>query len=231
MQGFTLHRAAYLAQYDGYKELYEFAQRRRRSAIVTEDYDPYLNPGRKTPIEVAIKDGPTRDALRFLEEKYANVPKKPKPHADIGDWWALYDYGPEAVYGWPSDHEPDYPERRRNAKDAAEKREWKRKRKAARDAAIAAEIAARDGSAQKPGDALPIGALTVSEEEDSDDAATTPTTPAPRERRLRRLLFCSRGRARRRWACWRPPPPSSLPCVRCATRRARFWGTTCWMSA
>ena len=179
VRGFTpLHRAAYLAQYDGYKELYEYLLSEGADpAIVTEDYDPYLNPGRKTPIEVAIKDGPTRDALRFLEEKYANVPKKPKPHADIGDWWALYDYGPEAVYGWPSDHEPDYPERRRNAKDAAEKREWKRKRKAARDAAIAAEIAARDGSAQKPGDALPIGALTVSEEE---DAATTPaTTPAP----------------------------------------------------
>ena len=182
VRGFTpLHRAAYLAQYDGYKELYEYLLSEGADpAIVTEDYDPYLNPGRKTPIEVAIKDGPTRDALRFLEEKYANVPKKPKPHADIGDWWALYDYGPEAVYGWPSDHEPDYPERRRNAKDAAEKREWKRKRKAARDAAIAAEIAARDGSAQKPGDALPIGALTVSEEEDAATTpATTPTTPAP----------------------------------------------------
>ena len=122
VRGFTpLHRAAYLAQYDGYKELYEYLLSEGADpAIVTEDYDPYLNPGRKTPIEVAIKDGPTRDALRFLEEKYANVPKKPKPHADIGDWWALYDYGPEAVYGWPSDHEPDYPERRRNAKDAAE---------------------------------------------------------------------------------------------------------------
>ena len=111
VRGFTpLHRAAYLAQYDGYKELYEYLLSEGADpATVTEDYDPYLNPGRKTPIEVAIKDGPTRDALRFLEEKYANVPKKPKPHADIGDWWALYDYGFDTVRKWPKDFQARFP--------------------------------------------------------------------------------------------------------------------------
>lgn len=167
VRGFTpLHRAAYLAQYDGYQELYEYLLSEGADPrIVTEDYDPYLNPGRKTPIEVAVKDGPTRDALRFLEEKYSQTPKKSKPHGDIGDWWALYDYGPEKVYGWTHDFEPDYPERRRNAKDAAEKREWKKKRKAARDAAIAAEIAKREGTPMHAtsADALPIAALKVSE--------------------------------------------------------------------
>ena len=185
VRGFTpLHRAAYLAQYDGYLELYEYLLSEGADpAVVTEDYDPYLNPGRKTPIEVAIKDGPTRDALRFLEEKYADTPKNPRAHADIGDWWALYDYGPETVYGWKSDFEPDYPERRRAAKDVAEKREWKRKRKAARDAAIAAEVAKRDAEAsgmEKPADALPIGELKVSEE-DTDLAAKASTPPPAAE--------------------------------------------------
>jgi [acyl-carrier-protein] S-malonyltransferase len=190
VRGFTpLHRAAYLAQYDGYQELYEYLLSEGADPrIVTEDYDPYLNPGRKTPIEVAVKDGPTRDALRFLEEKYADTKKKSKPHGDIGDWWALYDYGPEKVYGWTHDFEPDYPERRRNAKDAAEKREWKKKRKAARDAAIAAEIAKREGT-QIPAtsaDALPIAALKVSE---VADATATPATPAGRGA-FRRVAGC-----------------------------------------
>ena len=178
VRGFTpLHRAAYLAQYDGYQELYEYLLSEGADpTVVTEDYDPYLNPGRKTPIEVAVKDGPTRDALRFLEEKYADTPKKPRPHRDIGDWWALYDYGPETVYGWTPDFEPDYPEQRRNAKDAAEKREWKKKRKAARDAAIAAEVAKREGT-QMPtsADALPIAALKVSEVTDATATATRAT--------------------------------------------------------
>ena len=167
VRGFThLHSAAYIAQYDGYQELYEYLLSEGADPkIVTEDFDPYLNPGRKTPIEVAVKDGQTRDALRFLEEKYSQTPKKSKPHGDIGDWWALYDYGPDKVYGWTHDFEPDYPERRRNAKDAAEKREWKKKRKAARDAAIAAEIAKREGTPMHAtsADALPIAALKVSE--------------------------------------------------------------------
>lgn len=33
----------------------------------------------------------------------------PVPHPDIGDWWALYDYGPETVASWPADYVPPYP--------------------------------------------------------------------------------------------------------------------------
>ena len=197
VRGFTpLHRAAYLAQYDGYQELYEYLLSEGADpTIVTEDYDPYLNPGRKTPIEVAVKDGPTRDALRFLEEKYADTKKKSKPHGDIGDWWALYDYGPEKVYEWTHDFEPDYPERRRNAKDAAEKREWKKKRKAARDAAIAAEIAKREGTPMHAtsADALPIAALKVSEVADATATPATPATAEPNDHSPVVFLFPGQG--------------------------------------
>ena len=147
-RGFTpLHRAAYLAQYDGYLELYEYLLSEGADPLIlTEDYDPYLNPGRKMPVEVAIKDGPTRDALRALNEKYAETAKVPAPHRDIGDWWALYDYGPDAVYAWPANHKPSYPEQRRNERASNEKREWKLKRKAARESAIAIEVAKREKS-------------------------------------------------------------------------------------
>lgn len=37
------------------------------------------------------------------------VPKAPVPHADVGDWWALYDYGLEAVSAWPGDYQHPYP--------------------------------------------------------------------------------------------------------------------------
>ena len=143
-KGFTaLHRAAYLAQYDGYLEIYEYllvrggvgqaggrgpgrAPREERPGAVwprrsrprparpvhpltptplphlsstakppslppsltpsrqsrgadpslrTEDYDPYLNPGRKLPVEVALDDEALRAKLLALERKYADVPK------------------------------------------------------------------------------------------------------------------------------------------------------------
>ena len=98
-RGFTpLHRAAYLAQYDGYLEIYEYLLSEGADpSLRTDDFDPYLDPGTKLPVDVAIKDDATRDAIRALEEKYASVPKKPEPHADIGDWWALYDHGPETA--------------------------------------------------------------------------------------------------------------------------------------
>jgi len=145
-RGFTpLHRAAYLSQYDGYLELYEYLLSEGADpSLLSDDYDPYLNPGRKTPLEFAVKDGPTRDGLRALEEKYAHVQKRPKPHRDIGDWWALYDYGPQTVYEWSADHKPDYPEVRRNHMTANDKRESKLRRRDAREAAVAEEVARRE---------------------------------------------------------------------------------------
>ena len=37
------------------------------SSIKTEDYDPYLDPGRKLPIEVAIDDESIRSQLSALQ--------------------------------------------------------------------------------------------------------------------------------------------------------------------
>lgn len=54
-KGFTpLHRAAYLAHLDGYLEIYEYLLTRGADpSITTDDYDPYLSPGCKLPIEVS----------------------------------------------------------------------------------------------------------------------------------------------------------------------------------
>ena len=60
--------AAYLSQYDGYLELYEYLLSRGGDpSIRTKDYDPYLNPGRKTPVQVSIDDDNVRGAIKALE--------------------------------------------------------------------------------------------------------------------------------------------------------------------
>jgi len=110
-KGFTpLHRAAHLAHLDGYAELYEFLLSRGADpTIVSEEHDPYLRPGRRTPLEVAPDDSAVRARLAALEAAYAGAPRARRPHADIGDWWALYDYGPEVVAAWPVDYVHPYP--------------------------------------------------------------------------------------------------------------------------
>jgi hypothetical protein len=50
-----------------------------------------------------------RAALAELEQRYAAVPKAPAAHPDLGDWWALYDYGAETVAAWPADYQHPYP--------------------------------------------------------------------------------------------------------------------------
>eukprot|EP00955_Chlamydomonas_euryale_P059922 357536-Chlamydomonas_euryale.AAC.1 len=44
-------------------------------------------------------------------------PQALEPHADIGEWWTLYDYGLDAVKGWGADFVPDYPEERKRRRD------------------------------------------------------------------------------------------------------------------
>lgn len=44
-------------------------------SIRSKVFDPYLNPGPKLPVEVAVEDGPTRQLLLELEKKYALVEK------------------------------------------------------------------------------------------------------------------------------------------------------------
>ena len=130
-----LHRAAYLAHYEGYVEIYEYLLSRGADpAIKSEDYDPYLNPGRKTPVELAVDRPEIRDRLRELEKRYASTPKAPEPHPDVGDWWALYDYGLEAVAKWPKAYKPPYPEvlkRQKDAEDAKREKLARQKRRAA----------------------------------------------------------------------------------------------------
>ena len=74
-KGFTpLHRAAYLAQFDGYLEIFEYLLSEGADpSIESEDYDPYLDPGRKTPVALTKKDPEVHDTLVELVEKYAHV--------------------------------------------------------------------------------------------------------------------------------------------------------------
>ena len=149
-KGYTpLHRAAYLAQYDGYLELFEYLLLEGADpTITTNDYDPYLDPGLKTPLQVAIQDDDVRDRLQFLIDKYADVPKKPRCHPDLGCWWTLYDYGLDVVQTWAHDYKPDYPESRRRQKALEEKRlfkEQRRKKRQELEAQIELEIAEAKG--------------------------------------------------------------------------------------
>lgn len=141
-KGFTaLHRAAYLAQYEGYLEIYEYLLAEGADpSVKSEDYDPYLNPGKKTPIEVAVKDEELRNKVKALEEKYKDTPKKPEPHPDVGDWWTLYDYGYDNVTKWSKTYKHLYPEEVKRQKDIAAKQAFKEARKARREAAPAPVI-------------------------------------------------------------------------------------------
>ncbi|GAB4817244.1 hypothetical protein N2152v2_004290 [Parachlorella kessleri] len=144
-RGWTpLHRAAHLAHYDGYLELYEYLLSRGADpSIRTDNYDPYLNPGKHLPVEVATDDDAVRAKLLALEEKYAGVPKMRQPHPDVGCWWALYDYGLDRIKAWAIDYKHPYPEvawRKRVEEERKAAKEERRKAKAA--AAAAGEGAA-----------------------------------------------------------------------------------------
>lgn len=77
--------------------------------ILSENFEPYLSPGRKAPVEVAIEDEQVRSKLRALETLYRDTAKSREPHSDIGCWQALYDYGPETVKSWAKDYKHPYP--------------------------------------------------------------------------------------------------------------------------
>mmetsp|Transcript_12728 Transcript_12728/g.21593 ORF Transcript_12728/g.21593 Transcript_12728/m.21593 type:complete len:534 (+) Transcript_12728:133-1734(+) len=129
----ALHRAAFLAQYEGYLEIYEYLLSEGADPTIrTEDYDPYLNPGRKVPVEVAISDPEVRGKLIALEEKYKAVVKKREPHPDVGDWWAVYDYGLDSVKTWAKDYHHPYPEMEKARKDGEERQKMKAERRLAR---------------------------------------------------------------------------------------------------
>ncbi|KAF5836458.1 hypothetical protein DUNSADRAFT_5905 [Dunaliella salina] len=106
-----LHRAAHLAHLDGYVEIYEYLLSRGADpSIRANELEPYLAPGRcPVPSDMAC-NAEVGNALKLIEARYKAVPKVRVPHADIGDWWALYDYGLEAIKTWPLDYKPQYPE-------------------------------------------------------------------------------------------------------------------------
>eukprot|EP00216_Chloropicon_sp_CCMP2111_P006015 CAMPEP_0198235850 /NCGR_PEP_ID=MMETSP1446-20131203/1725_1 /TAXON_ID=1461542 ORGANISM="Unidentified sp, Strain CCMP2111" /NCGR_SAMPLE_ID=MMETSP1446 /ASSEMBLY_ACC=CAM_ASM_001112 /LENGTH=537 /DNA_ID=CAMNT_0043917239 /DNA_START=83 /DNA_END=1696 /DNA_ORIENTATION=+ len=131
-KGFTaLHRAAYLSHYEGYLEIYEYLLSRGADpSIRTEDYDPYLNPGKKVPMDLCIDDKEVRAKLKALEDKYKGTKKEKEPHPDIGDWWTLYDYGLDAVLKWDKAHKPNYPEEMKRRMDDEDRKREKKERKA-----------------------------------------------------------------------------------------------------
>lgn len=141
-KGFTpLHRAAYLSHYDGYLEIYEYLLSRGADpSIRTENFDPYLSPGHKLPVEVAIEDDEVRGKILALEKKYSSVKKMNQPHPDIGCWWTLYDYGLDAVKTWDKEYKHQYPEELKRAKDTAERKTAKEERRKAKAAALAAGV-------------------------------------------------------------------------------------------
>lgn len=52
----------------------------------------------------------------------------PEPHPDIGDWWALYDYGLDTISKWPVDYKPVYPEEQKRQRDREAHKAEKEKR-------------------------------------------------------------------------------------------------------
>lgn len=162
-KGFTpLHRAAYLAHYDGYMEIYEYLLSRGADpSLLTEEYDPYLNPGKKLPIEVAIDDEKIRNQLAALEKNYAGVPKVREPHSHVGDWWTLYDYGLDVVKTWPVDYKHPFPEETKRARDAAERKAAKAARREARAKGLSFATAPTEASVSrsKPTPTGPIAFL------------------------------------------------------------------------
>ncbi|KAG1664705.1 hypothetical protein FOA52_006680 [Chlamydomonas sp. UWO 241] len=176
-KGFTpLHRAAYLAHLDGYLELYEYLLSRGADpSIASEDYDPYLDPGCKLPADVAVEEGGTREALRALEEKYAGVEKAPQPHPDVGDWWALYDYGLGAIKAWGHDYKPEYPEEAKRRRDREARAAEREERRTWRDTFLAAY---RAEGLQAATATLPLAVSRPSPSTTGATAAALPAAPA-----------------------------------------------------
>ncbi|WIA44196.1 hypothetical protein OEZ86_010517 [Tetradesmus obliquus] len=176
-RGWTpLHRAAHLAHLEGYMELYEYLLSRGADpSLLTIDTDPYLNPGRKGVLDVAVDDDNVRQALAALNAKYEGVPKAPAPHPDVGDWWALYDYGLEAVAAWPHDYQHPYPEVLKRSRDKAQARQARVARREAAEAALATLEAS---NLQQPFDPVALRSTTTPTEAPAGSSSTRPTAAA-----------------------------------------------------
>jgi len=154
-----------------YLQIYEYLLSRGADpTLLTDDFDPYLDPGRKTPADVAHAAGGTRAALAALDAKHAAIPKSRQPHRDVGDWWALYDYGAETVAAWPASFDPPYPEAATRARETAARRARRAARRAAAGAgdegcsvaAVAAPAPARPAATNPAAPPPPLALATLS---------------------------------------------------------------------
>ena len=116
--------------------------------VRTKNYDPYLDPGRKTPLEVCVDDEGIRSKLKELIEEHSGVEKRAVPHRDIGCWWTLYDYGLETVRSWPAAYRHPYPEVVARARE----REERRARREARRAKLGLPPLAEEKKKEKVGE-------------------------------------------------------------------------------
>eukprot|EP00899_Mesostigma_viride_P002913 jgi/Mesvir1/12622/Mv09320-RA.3 len=111
-----LHRAAYLFHLEGYPQIYELLLSKGADpSIVTKSIIPPPEPTqlqREDALPCDLLARPEKDLakLQALEAKYADTPKAREPHEDIGDFWALYDYGLETLKTWEKGYQHPYPE-------------------------------------------------------------------------------------------------------------------------
>jgi [acyl-carrier-protein] S-malonyltransferase len=128
-------------------------------SLLTEDFDPYLSPGPKLAVALALDDPALRARLLALERRYAGTPRAREPHAHVGCWWTVYDYGLEAVKAWPAAHAHAYPEDAKRARDEAARRAARAARRAAKAAGPAAPAPAAAAVAKAPAPQGPVAFL------------------------------------------------------------------------
>ena len=176
-RGWTpLHRAAHLAHYDGYLEVCDYLLSRGADPNVkTRNFDPYLDPGRKTALDVCVDDEAIRGRLRELIERHAGAERRPVPHRDIGCWWTLYDFGLETVRSWGADHRHPYPETVARAKDREERRARREARRAKQG--LPPKQKKEGGAAKKAISVSATAAATTSSS--SSFPSSPPPSPSP----------------------------------------------------
>eukprot|EP00898_Chlorokybus_atmophyticus_P005012 jgi/Chlat1/5511/Chrsp360S05337 len=121
----ALHRCAYLAHIDGYIECYEYLLSQGADpTLKTKDYDPYIHPGENLPFQLQWNPS-IQSSLKSLDAKHSSTPKVRDPHEDIGDWWALHDYGLDTIKKWDKEYKHPYPEIELRRKEEEEVKAWR----------------------------------------------------------------------------------------------------------
>lgn len=141
-----LHRAAVLANIPGYTEMYEYLLYAGADPTIrSNNFSPYLQPGRHLPVDLAPDVGTTKSTLHELNRMYEDKPKAGQPNPFICDWWALYDYGLEEIIQWPADYSPVFPEVRKRQIEREEKEAARERRRQFRASVLSNGAAKSDG--------------------------------------------------------------------------------------